>query len=78
MPDADVDEAVDALMVRPMARPANAAWRISVAVPIGEKMADALIEKLAPKVRALNIGPAGGMTHGPHAASGPRARRGPN
>ncbi|UPK34444.1 aldehyde dehydrogenase family protein [Bradyrhizobium sp. 186] len=30
---------------------------ISVAVPIGETTAERLIQKLAPKVRALNIGP---------------------
>ena len=29
---------------------------ISVAVPIGDQVADALIEKLVPKVRALKIG----------------------
>ena len=31
---------------------------ISVAVPVGEKTADALIEKLVPKINALKIGPA--------------------
>ncbi|MBN8997812.1 MAG: aldehyde dehydrogenase family protein, partial [Rhizobiales bacterium] len=31
---------------------------VSVAVPIGEKTADSLIEALAPRVRALKIGPA--------------------
>ena len=30
---------------------------ISVAVPVGEKTADALIERLIPKVRALKVGP---------------------
>jgi malonate-semialdehyde dehydrogenase (acetylating)/methylmalonate-semialdehyde dehydrogenase len=30
---------------------------ISVAVPVGEKTADALMAKLEPKVRALKIGP---------------------
>jgi malonate-semialdehyde dehydrogenase (acetylating)/methylmalonate-semialdehyde dehydrogenase len=29
---------------------------ISVAVPVGERTADALIEKLAPRVRTLRIG----------------------
>jgi malonate-semialdehyde dehydrogenase (acetylating)/methylmalonate-semialdehyde dehydrogenase len=31
---------------------------ISVAVPVGQKTADALVEALAPKVRALKVGPA--------------------
>ncbi len=30
---------------------------ISVAVPVGEQTADALIEKLVPKIAALKIGP---------------------
>src|SRR3712207_1007755 len=30
---------------------------ISIAVPVGEKTADALLERLEPKVRALRIGP---------------------
>ena len=30
---------------------------VSVAVPVGERTADALIERLIPKVRALKVGP---------------------
>ena len=40
---------------------------ISVAVPIGEKTADALVEKLVPRVQALKIGPA----RDPEAEMGP-------
>ena len=31
---------------------------ISVAVPVGEKTAEALIAKLVPKIEALKVGPA--------------------
>jgi malonate-semialdehyde dehydrogenase (acetylating)/methylmalonate-semialdehyde dehydrogenase len=30
---------------------------ISVAVPVGEKTANALVERLVPRVRALKVGP---------------------
>jgi malonate-semialdehyde dehydrogenase (acetylating)/methylmalonate-semialdehyde dehydrogenase len=33
---------------------------VSVAVPVGEKTADALVQKLAPRVRALKVGPSTG------------------
>lgn len=57
MPDADMDQAVDALMGAAYGSAGERCMAISVAVPIGDKTADRLIEKLAPKVRALNIGP---------------------
>jgi malonate-semialdehyde dehydrogenase (acetylating)/methylmalonate-semialdehyde dehydrogenase len=57
MPDADMDQAVDALMGAAYGSAGERCMAISVAVPIGEKTAEALIEKLAPKVRGLNIGP---------------------
>jgi malonate-semialdehyde dehydrogenase (acetylating)/methylmalonate-semialdehyde dehydrogenase len=57
MPDADMDQAVDALMGAAYGSAGERCMAISVAVPVGEKTAQALIEKLAPKVRALNIGP---------------------
>src|SRR5439155_11704903 len=57
MPDADIDQAVDALMGAAYGSAGERCMAISVAVPIGEKTADALVAKLAPKVRALNIGP---------------------
>jgi malonate-semialdehyde dehydrogenase (acetylating)/methylmalonate-semialdehyde dehydrogenase len=57
MPDADLDQAVDALMGAAYGSAGERCMAISVAVPIGEKTADALIAKLEPKVRALKIGP---------------------
>ena len=57
MPDADMDQAVDALMGAGYGSAGERCMAISVAVPVGEKTADILIEKLAPKVRALKVGP---------------------
>nr|WP_157287513.1 CoA-acylating methylmalonate-semialdehyde dehydrogenase [Bradyrhizobium yuanmingense] len=57
MPDADMDQAVDALMGAAFGSAGERCMAISVAVPIGETTAERLIQKLAPKVRALNIGP---------------------
>jgi malonate-semialdehyde dehydrogenase (acetylating)/methylmalonate-semialdehyde dehydrogenase len=57
MPDADMDQAVDALMGAAYGSAGERCMAISVAVPVGERTADALIEALAPKVRALKIGP---------------------
>ena len=57
MPDADMDQAVDALMGAAYGSAGERCMAISVAVPIGKKTADALMAKLEPKVRALKIGP---------------------
>ncbi|GLK79524.1 CoA-acylating methylmalonate-semialdehyde dehydrogenase [Methylopila turkensis] len=57
MPDADMDQAVDALMGAAYGSAGERCMAISVAVPVGEKTADILIDKLAPKVRALKVGP---------------------
>ncbi|WP_111418884.1 CoA-acylating methylmalonate-semialdehyde dehydrogenase, partial [Rhodoplanes roseus] len=57
MPDADLDQAVDALMGAAYGSAGERCMAISVAVPVGEKTADALIARLAPRVRALKIGP---------------------
>jgi malonate-semialdehyde dehydrogenase (acetylating)/methylmalonate-semialdehyde dehydrogenase len=57
MPDADLDQAVDALMGAAYGSAGERCMAISVAVPIGEKTADALVERLIPKVRALKVGP---------------------
>ncbi|MGQ0673844.1 MAG: CoA-acylating methylmalonate-semialdehyde dehydrogenase [Hyphomicrobium sp.] len=58
MPDADMDQAVDALMGAGYGSAGERCMAISVAVPVGERTADRLIEALAPKVRALKVGPA--------------------
>ncbi|WP_299863309.1 CoA-acylating methylmalonate-semialdehyde dehydrogenase [uncultured Hoeflea sp.] len=57
MPDADIDQAVDALVGAGYGAAGERCMAISVAVPVGEKTADLLIEKLAPRVEALKIGP---------------------
>jgi malonate-semialdehyde dehydrogenase (acetylating)/methylmalonate-semialdehyde dehydrogenase len=56
MPDADLDQAVDALMGAAYGSAGERCMAISVAVAVGDATADALIERLAPKVRALKIG----------------------
>ena len=58
MPDADIDMAVGALMGAAYGSAGERCMAVSVAVPVGEGTADALIEKLVPKVEALKIGPA--------------------
>jgi malonate-semialdehyde dehydrogenase (acetylating)/methylmalonate-semialdehyde dehydrogenase len=56
MPDADFDFTTDALMGAAYGSAGERCMAISVAVAVGDA-GDALIEKLAPKVRALKIGP---------------------
>ncbi|SHG74157.1 malonate-semialdehyde dehydrogenase (acetylating) / methylmalonate-semialdehyde dehydrogenase [Kaistia soli DSM 19436] len=58
MPDADMDKAADALMGAGYGSAGERCMAVSVAVPVGARTADALIEALAPRVRALKIGPA--------------------
>jgi malonate-semialdehyde dehydrogenase (acetylating)/methylmalonate-semialdehyde dehydrogenase len=58
MPDADMDQAADALMGAGYGSAGERCMAISVAVPVGDKTADALIAKLKPRVEALKIGPA--------------------
>jgi malonate-semialdehyde dehydrogenase (acetylating) / methylmalonate-semialdehyde dehydrogenase len=57
MPDADMDQAVDALIGAGFGSAGERCMAISVAVPVGEKTADALMKKLIPRVEALKIGP---------------------
>jgi malonate-semialdehyde dehydrogenase (acetylating)/methylmalonate-semialdehyde dehydrogenase len=57
MPDADMDQAVDALVGAGYGAAGERCMAVSVAVPVGEKTADTLIEKLAPRVESLKIGP---------------------
>ncbi|MDT3687235.1 MAG: CoA-acylating methylmalonate-semialdehyde dehydrogenase [Pseudorhodoplanes sp.] len=56
MPDADMDQAVDALVGAGYGAAGERCMAISVAVPVGEKTADALVKKLIPRVEALKIG----------------------
>jgi malonate-semialdehyde dehydrogenase (acetylating)/methylmalonate-semialdehyde dehydrogenase len=57
LPDADLDQAADALMGAAYGSAGERCMAISVAVPVGEATANALIERLAPRVRALRVGP---------------------
>jgi len=58
MPDADLDMAVDALMGAAYGSAGERCMAVSVAVPVTDKVADALVERLTPRVRELKIGPA--------------------
>lgn len=57
MPDADMDQAVNALVGAGYGAAGERCMAVSVAVPVGEETADRLIEKLTPKVESLKIGP---------------------
>ncbi|NJL07045.1 MAG: CoA-acylating methylmalonate-semialdehyde dehydrogenase [Methylacidiphilales bacterium] len=57
MPDADLDQAVDALVGAGYGSAGERCMAISVAVPVGKATADRLVEKLIPRVEALKIGP---------------------
>jgi malonate-semialdehyde dehydrogenase (acetylating)/methylmalonate-semialdehyde dehydrogenase len=57
MPDADMDQAVDALIGAGYGSAGERCMAVSLAVPVGEKTADALLEKLVPRVESLKIGP---------------------
>jgi malonate-semialdehyde dehydrogenase (acetylating)/methylmalonate-semialdehyde dehydrogenase len=58
MPDADLDQAADALMGAGYGSAGERCMAVSVAVPVGEKTAAALVAKLKPRVAALKVGPA--------------------
>jgi malonate-semialdehyde dehydrogenase (acetylating) / methylmalonate-semialdehyde dehydrogenase len=57
MPDADMDQAVDALIGAGYGSAGERCMAVSVAVPVGKKTADILLEKLVPRVESLKIGP---------------------
>ena len=57
MPDADMDQATDALIGAGYGSAGERCMAVSVAVPVGQKAADLLVEKLIPKVESLKIGP---------------------
>ncbi len=57
MPDADMDQAVDALIGAGYGSAGERCMAISVAVPVGEETANRLVSKLMPRVENLRIGP---------------------
>jgi malonate-semialdehyde dehydrogenase (acetylating)/methylmalonate-semialdehyde dehydrogenase len=56
MPDADLDDATDALMGAAYGSAGERCMAVSVAVAVGN-VADRLIAKLEPRIRALKVGP---------------------
>ena len=56
MPDADLDQAADALIGAGYGSAGERCMAISVAVPVGYGTADRLMEKLVPRVEALRVG----------------------
>lgn len=67
MPDADLDQVVDALVGSGYGSAGERCMAISVAVPVGDETADALAAKLTERVAQLRIGPslADGVDYGP-------------
>jgi malonate-semialdehyde dehydrogenase (acetylating)/methylmalonate-semialdehyde dehydrogenase len=57
MHDADMDQAADALVGAGYGAAGERCMAISVAVPVGEATADALIAKLVPRIEKLKVGP---------------------
>jgi malonate-semialdehyde dehydrogenase (acetylating)/methylmalonate-semialdehyde dehydrogenase len=56
LPDADMDQAVDALVGAGYGSAGERCMAISVAVPVGKATADELIKRLTPRVESLKIG----------------------
>ena len=56
MPDADLDQTVEALMGSAYGSAGERCMAVSVAVTVCDEVADALVEKLAPRVRDLRMG----------------------
>ncbi len=56
MPDADMDQAVDALMGAAYGSAGERCMAVSVAVTVGDATGDELVGRLAPRVRGLKIG----------------------
>jgi malonate-semialdehyde dehydrogenase (acetylating)/methylmalonate-semialdehyde dehydrogenase len=57
MPDADLDQAADALIGAGYGSAGERCMAVSVAVPVGKATADALMDKLIPRVESLKVGP---------------------
>ncbi|HUC61457.1 MAG TPA: CoA-acylating methylmalonate-semialdehyde dehydrogenase [Alphaproteobacteria bacterium] len=70
MPDADMGQATDALMGAAYGSAGERCMAVSVAVAVGQA-GDALVDRLAPRVRALKIGP----STDPEAEMGPLVTR---
>ncbi len=62
LPDADLDMAANALMGAAFGSAGERCMAVSVAVPVTDAVADALIGRLVPKIQALKVGPASDRT----------------
>ncbi|MEU4954586.1 CoA-acylating methylmalonate-semialdehyde dehydrogenase [Streptomyces lavendulae] len=71
MPDADLDQAVDALIGAGYGSAGERCMAISVAVPVGEETADRLVAALKDRIRTLRIG----RSDDPEADFGPLVSR---
>jgi malonate-semialdehyde dehydrogenase (acetylating)/methylmalonate-semialdehyde dehydrogenase len=71
MPDADLDQAADALMGAAYGSAGERCMAISVALAVGDAVADAMVERLKPRVANLRVGPA----TDPEAEMGPLVTR---
>ncbi|MDQ0316236.1 CoA-acylating methylmalonate-semialdehyde dehydrogenase [Amorphus orientalis] len=67
MPDADMEQAANALIGAGYGSAGERCMAVSVAVPVGEATADKLMETLVPKVQALKVG----LSSDPDADFGP-------
>jgi malonate-semialdehyde dehydrogenase (acetylating)/methylmalonate-semialdehyde dehydrogenase len=67
MPDADLDQVTNELIGAGYGSAGERCMAISVAVPVGEKTANALVEKLKPRVESLRVS----LPTDPDAAYGP-------
>ncbi|MGA8850405.1 MAG: CoA-acylating methylmalonate-semialdehyde dehydrogenase [Aeromicrobium sp.] len=57
MPDADLDDTVEALIGAGYGSAGERCMAISVAVPVGQATADALVAKLTERIKTLTVGP---------------------
>ena len=57
MPDADLDQAIDAVMGAAYGSAGERCMAVSVMVAVGDEVADALIARLRPRLEALKVGP---------------------
>ena len=71
MPDADLDQTVEALVGSAYGSAGERCMAVSVAVAVGDEVGDALVERLAPRVRGLRIG----SFRDPQAEMGPLVTR---
>ncbi len=57
LPDADLDQVVDALMGSAFGSAGERCMANPVAVPVGDELADEIVRRLVPRIAALKIGP---------------------